>query len=530
MELSSYSDSEIRQAVESIPSLWAATLRNEAALPIDFNKRKYLIDIYNDFSPKQVLLKPPQIGASTMNTLKAFYVARFLKRDIIYTMPTDAIVSDFVTGTINRITAQNEILASWVKDHDSVERKEIGNNIIRFRGTWNPKQAMTVPASLLIHDELDASDIENVVLYETRQEAQERAEDKWRWYFSHPSRKGFGVDIYWAQSDKKEWFITCPACSAEQFLSWPESIDMQSQQYVCKECKRVLSTEARIKGQWKPTGTGVFSGYHVSQLMLFNKSAQDIVEAYNDPMKSEQFFYNYVLGLPYAGGADTITTQEVLNNVKDTFNYQEDRVIIGVDTGLPYYYVLMNKDGVFNFGTCDGKDHIERLLKNWPRSIVVSDAQGDLTPMRELQQKYSGRIFLGYLRKIQNSQVMISWGEKEKWGEVLIDRNRMLSLMVEWLKEGKRLVFNGTKEEWTPFAQHFENIWREEITIDDKPHKDNRSLYGLEYVWKTRKPDHWCFALLFALVGFDKFGTMPEVVTGDNELFAGLKTGRMFIE
>src|ERR1700734_562274 len=514
--LDSYSDSEIREAVESVPSLWAATLLNEAALPLSFDKRKYLIDIYNDFSPKQVLLKPPQMGASTMNTLKALYVARFKKKDIIYTLPTDEIRDDFVTGTVNRITVQNEELSRWVKNHDSVERKEGGDNIVRFRGTWNPKQAMTVPASLLIHDEVDASNLENIVLYETRQEAQELKENKWRWYFSHPSIAGFGVDIYWQQSDKKEWVITCDECKKQQILTWPDSIDKERLCYQCKYCKKALTNEERIFGEWKPIARGEFSGYHVSQLMLYNKSAADILEAFNDPQKNQQYFYNYVLGLPYVGSENKITSDVVLKNVTPIINEQQDRIIIGVDPGTPIYFSCMNKQGAFYYGSCsllndrgepqDPWDDIRRLLKRWPTSMVMVDVNGDSTTHRRLRLEFPGRVYLVFYRKDRKTKELMTWGEGDEIGTVRVDRNQYFQWMVEQLRDTGRIRLNGKSEEWIDWARQFDNVYREIKTALDKPGKDVATNYGVELIWKRNGPDHYCHTLLFCLTGLEKFG------------------------
>lgn len=531
--MNSYTSKELHRAIESVPSLWAATLKNESGFTLDFSKRKFLIDIYNDLSPHQVIMKPPQIGMTVCNTLKALWVAKKMRRQIIYTLPTQSDVTAMVSGSINRIIAQNPILLQWVKDHDTVEQKTVGDSIIFYRGTFSARQAMMVPSGLNIHDEVDASDPDVIAQYETRLQAQE--DGGWQWYFSHPSRIGNGVDVYWKQSDQKEWFVTCPACGIADVLTWPDSISRKEAAYICKHCRGILSDKVRIHGEWRPTAQGKYSGYHVSQLMLYNKSAQHIIDAFEDPQKSEQYFYNYVLGLPYQGGDDSITKEQVLANVTDTVNSQEDRVIIGVDTGLPNYYVLMNKEGVFHHSqtdlpsaTYDPYAVLEGFLKHWPRSVLVSDAKGDLTPIRELRGKYPGRVFLAYLTKIQKTTDVVRWGEKDKYGDVIIDRNRMLDLMIEWLKDGKRIQFQGTKDEWLPMAKHFENIWREEIKVEDKPNKDYAALYGTEKVWKARKPDHYVFALLFALVGFDKFGNMPEIVTQSNdEWWNTLKTGRI---
>ena len=67
------------EAGDHIPHLWVEQnhIVNEVGQPIEFEKRKFLKAIYDDLSPLQVLLKPPQIGATVMNTLKSFFVAKF---------------------------------------------------------------------------------------------------------------------------------------------------------------------------------------------------------------------------------------------------------------------------------------------------------------------------------------------------------------------------------------------------------------------------------------------------------------------
>lgn len=491
---------------------------------IEFEKRRYLIDIYNDLSPKQVWLKPPQIGATVCQTLKSFYVAKKMRRQIIYTLPTQGDVQDMVGGSINRIIAQNKILMSWVKDHDTVEQKTVGDSIIFYRGTFTAKQAMMVPSGLNIHDEVDASDPEVITQYENRLQAQE--DGGWRWYFSHPSLTGHGVDLYWQKSDKKEWFVTCPTCSSSFFMEWPRNVDKVRAAYVCHLCHEILPDAARINGEWRPTAQGEFSGYHVTQLMLYNKSAKQILESFNDPMKDKQYFYNYVLGLPYASSDDKISPETVLKNCVDSVNEQKS-VVIGVDPGLPIHYVCMNKQGVFHYGTCDNWKRFDELLARWPRSIIVSDQGGDLTPQREMMERYPGRLFLCYYRKDRKSNTLIDWGENEEYGKVTVDRNRMMSLVVGQLRDIGRVRINGTADEWHAFAEHFGNLYRERLVVREQKDKDDRTLYGDEYVWKRSGPDHFAHALLYAMVGLSRgVGEMAKAV-GEAGPFEGMKLGVM---
>jgi hypothetical protein len=523
--------------MELSPALWALKrqIKNEVGFPIEFQKRKFLFDIYNDLSPLQVLLKPPQIGATVMNALKSFWVAKKLRRQIIYTLPTISDVQDMVGGSFNRIIAQNPILMDWVKDHDTVEQKSIGDSIIFYRGTFTAKQAMMIPSGLNIHDEVDASNMEVITQYENRLQAQE--DGGWRWYFSHPSLAGHGVDVYWQQSDKKEWFIKCDECKEEQVLEWPASVDIERAMYRCQHCNAEVSDSSRINGKWVATSQGDFSGYHISQLMLYNKSAKDIIKAFNDPQKDKQYFYNYVLGLPYIGSEDRIEPKTVLMNCVDEVNdyyAKDDRVIIGCDTGHGIHYVLRNKQGVFLYGheteitaSKDPYDKIAGFLKTFDKSVAVFDQGGDLIGVRKLQAKYPGRVFLVFYRKDRKSNDYVEWGTADEFGTVRVDRNRQMTIMVEQMRDIGRYRLNGTKEEWAEFASHFGFLYREEITTDAKPGKDDRSLLGTEYVWKRNGPDHFAHALLYSDIGMQHFNHEKATVFGAKDVFEGIRKAQV---
>lgn len=490
-------------------------IKNESGLPIEFENHRFMMDFYNDMSPLQVMLKAPQIGATVAEIIKTLYCAKIKKWDIIYTLPTQADVNDMAGGKINRIIAQNPVpLGEWVKDHDTVEQKSIGDNIIYYRGTFSNKQAMMVSSDLNVHDEVDASNPDVITQYETRLQAKAGGR---RWYFSHPSLAGFGVDLQWQQSDKKEWFINCDHCKKEQLLSWPENIDLIKRIYICQFCKLELSTESRRLGMWKPTSQGIFSGYHVSQLMCPWITAEKIIQDFET--KDKQYFYNYILGLPYAGSEDKIDSSTVLKNCIDVVNDQEEPIIIGLDTGLPGHFVIGNKDGVFHYGTLkdgtastDSYDTIRGFLRRWKKAIVVSDQGGDLTPMRKIQAEFPGRVFLCYYRRDKADKDMIKWGQGDNYGIVTVDRNRMLQMIVEQLKDIGRIRLNGTKEEWIEFAEQFNNLYREFVVSQNNIGKDDPTLYKNQFVWKRMGPDHFVHALLYMLVGLDRFAQMKATI------------------
>ena len=518
---------EIEDAAELYPSLWVKKHKmvNESGIPLEYKNHAFLKQIMDDLSPLQVILKPPQIGATVMNVLKALYMASHYKKQIIYTLPTASDMYEMVGSGFNRIIAQNQELRDLVADGDTMDHKQVGDGLIRFRGTFSAKQAMMVPSDLNIHDEVDASDAAIITQYETRLQAKA---DGSRWYFSHPSIAGKGVDMYWQQSDKKEWFITCNECGHEQTMDWPDSISMERKTYICKNCRTDLSIDEIRNGEWRPTSEGAFSGYHISQLICPWISAQKIIEAYEDQTKTKQYFYNYVLGLPYADSEEVITEEQVLQNVTSDFNSQEGRILIGVDTGLPIWYVIMNQEGIFHWNQCqlpsadyDPYKALEGLLQRFPQAVMVMDGHGDNTGPRQLQAKYPGRVFMAFYRKDRKSQQMIKWGEGDELGSVIIDRNRMITMLVEQLREGNRFKINGTRDEAKILARHFANMIR---TKEDTP-------FGVEYRWEKNNgaPDHLAHAMVFALAAYDRYAGMPEVASnikmgGSSGLMVGEST------
>ena len=366
---------------------------NEKGDPISFHKHLFLVDIYEDQSQNLVVMKAAQVGLSTLEILKNFYDAARMKMDIIYTLPTDSDVSVFVSGKVNRIIANNKILQEYTKDKDSIEQKQIRQSYVYFRSTWTQRAANMVTADRLVHDEKDSSNQQVLSTYQARMQ---HSQYKQTHTFSHPSSPGVGVDADWLDSDQKEWFIICPHCQKERYLSWDindhkkMSIDMKTKQFVCKECKGVLGWKDRAKGRWiprykdtLPSGKPIkFSGYHSSLLLCPWVTAGEIVDKFNDPKSTLEFFYTRVLGLPYAGSGNSVSERTIKDLVTTDKNLYKGRMVIGVDTGIKLRYVIGNKQGLLGFGEMDDytpddvnklalNQTIEYFLKVFPNSIMV---------------------------------------------------------------------------------------------------------------------------------------------------------------
>jgi len=471
-------------------------IKTENGKPFDLNEHPYLWDILKDWSPFQVVLAAAQCGKTTTFLLKMLWAVKNFGINAVYTMPTVTDAHDLVSGKLDPIVNENPVLQSWISgDKDSVEQKRIGQNTVYLRGTWTERAALSFSSDLNIHDEEDRSNQPVIDQYVSRLQ---HSKKKWQWRFSNPSFEGNGVHRFWQESDQKHWFVTCGFCKKQQFLQWPNNVDQQQKRFICAACGQEISDNDRRHGEWHARKFEVkpkYSGYWISQLMVPSVSAAEIIEAHRT-MTAENFS-NFVLGQPFVGSGSKMTEDKLFQNLKDYEQHtEEDPVVIGVDTGLPIWYVCGNKDGVFHWGSCESYDELERLLKRWPKSILVSDQGGDLIGIRELQERYNGRVFLTYYRRDRKTQQLIQWGEGSEYGKVVVDRNRTIQMLIDEFS-AKRIPIYVTREDWQQVWLHFANIYRTEE--EDK-------LGVKQYVWQRNGPDHLVHALVYFRVGMDKFG------------------------
>jgi len=275
----------------------------------------------------------------------------------------------------------------------------------------------------------------------------------------------------------------------------------------------------RLVEEGRPNSLVINVNYDVAEKYGF---LPDVIkqEIEDDKVKRPILYKQKWLGEPYVSPNDLLSDLALTKCLTSEVNLQENRVIIGMDTGHDIYYTLMNKQGVFYHGYCkspqevndpnyDPYTEIDRLMATNKTWILVADQGGDLIGIRKLQAKYPGRVFLCWFTKETKDKNLIRWGENAEFGKVLVDRNRTIQLAVDQLNE-QRILFNGSKEDWQPFFDHCLNIYRvKEVQGDD----ENDPQYGWRWVWKRKGPDHWFMSMIYALVGMDKYSeSQAEII------------------
>ena len=125
--------------------------------PFTYQRHEYLIEPYKDNHPDQTDMKAAQMGLTSKAMLKVAYGARYEGyRGILYLFPSKSDVTDFSKGRIDPLIQENpDTIGSWISDTDAANIKRIWNAFLYLRGMKSRIGLKSVPADLIIFDELD---------------------------------------------------------------------------------------------------------------------------------------------------------------------------------------------------------------------------------------------------------------------------------------------------------------------------------------------------------------------------------------
>lgn len=135
------------------------------------------------------------------------------------------------------------------------------------------------------------------------------------WLVSSPSTEGeCGITILYNLSDRRHFFVPCPACGHRQQLLWSqmrwENDDPDTVYHECEKCKYHILNQHKAailpRGEWVPERTGQYNrhGYQLSALYSPPgwKSWANGVRQYLDIrgiVEKRKVFSNHYLGVPW---------------------------------------------------------------------------------------------------------------------------------------------------------------------------------------------------------------------------------------
>jgi hypothetical protein len=289
-----------------------------------------------------------------------------------------------------------------------------------------------------------------------------------------------------------------------QYLSWPQNVDYKNKRYVCVHCGREITDSMRQGGEWvRKYPSRDISGYWVSQMMapwipcsrLINEEAE----------ASKQFFYNFVLGLPYIGSDKTVNRDLILRNTST--KEPDGSFFIGIDVGSVLHVVIGTSKGITKACTVDKWEDLDAFMASLdPRQVVV-DALPETHEVKKFQDKYPNRVKICYYRKPQVSKPQ----DKDlftidyKDGVVVAKRTEVIDDLIDKFTKGEILIYINPKEpiliggsgvkKGDSFAEQWESLYR---------YKDEEK--GV-VTWEHSGPDHFAHATVYYYIACKIGGT-----------------------
>lgn len=461
-----------RTSVQTV-SKWAETYRIMGK-PIPgkwtFKYHPWLRAMHDTESPLNVGMKSAQMGYSETALNTVFKRIDVDGESCLYILPAkNPDATDFSSSRFDPALEASQHIHNMFSDVKNVGHKRAGNANLYIRGSNSRAGLKSVPAGILIFDELDEMNQENIPL------ARERASgqfSKLEWDISTPTVPEFGIDKAYRESTQERYFFKCPCCSKMTELVFPECIVITSDKIhdplienthlICKECKNTLNHQDKHiflqQGEWvKSVNDRVARGFYINQLYSSTVSPVEIakkwLEAQNDKT-SEQEFYNSKMGMAHLVEGARLDDDDIRNctgEYKKFTSKSSGLITCGIDVGkwlhvevdeweVDNRYSDVNMGSrprvifetkVLNFG------EIDEIIKRFNVVFTVVDAQPERRAAFELAMRFWGRVKLCfYGRGITGKQ--INYNDENNDQVVMVDRTSWLDVSLGRFHQGKK--------------------------------------------------------------------------------------------
>jgi hypothetical protein len=213
-----------------------------------FQDHEFQIGILSDPSNDLVVKKCAQRGLSEICVRMALGLIDIYQHSTaIYTLPTATDASLFAKGRFDPVINNSpELLARVDKDVDNTSMKKIGDSHLYIRGTFTQKAAISIPADILIHDEVDFSDPMTLTSFTSRL-GHVKEEDIIKRRFSTPTVSGYGVSGLFDESTQCWRAAKCDHCGTWQIPKFLDDVVIPGFDGGVSNLEKDDLTDARFK-------------------------------------------------------------------------------------------------------------------------------------------------------------------------------------------------------------------------------------------------------------------------------------------
>lgn len=535
--------SEIIGKTLTLPSRWAEK-RRVMGLPFDgnysFKYHPWCRELHDTKATWNVSMKSAQAGFTEVGINIALHAVDVLKKNVLYVLPTEGDAGDFSKSRFNPALDMSPYLKGVFTDTNNVGLKMAGNTALYIRGSGGKARLISIPAAVLILDELDRMDQEQIELALQRLRGQP---EKKVWFISTPTAPGKGVSSEFNKSTQEHFRFRCPGCSRVDEFIFPDSLlicgedmsdpDCYKSRLQCTMCKYEYKQEigknnfvlqddkmaALVNtGFWEPTVKDTDPdrrGFKINQLYSYTVSPAEIAIDYFKSLTNnfaKQEFHKSVLGEPWIGENSQVTDQMLIDAVKqynckqlEIIPGQPDRMItLGIDRGSWCHYVVaewfypsfgvdINESAecrILDAGRFSEEDFPnvpKRLMHEWQIKACMVDREPGVQDARRFARAFPGYVWINkYIEGRSGKEMMIeddgSYAplcktDRTNWLDICL--GRFYTRTIELPMDLPR-----------SFGEHIKNIVR--LYREDKHGKPEA------YYDNFKLPDHFAHALNYA--------------------------------
>jgi len=487
---------ETRAIVEPLAA-WASRRIRLDGRPFSFEGHEFLRAIYDDTSPHVCLSKAAQIGGTTWAILRSIHSC-IVGLNVMYFFPTRTDVLDFSRSRVSPLLAENPFLAKLMTDTDTAGLKKIGDAHLYLRGMQSTVGMKSVPADLIVFDELDEAEPQ------AKSVARERlghSDYKRILELSNPSLPDYGIDEIFQRSDQRHWTVKCPACG-----TWT-ALDQEFPRKLGEEVKIILPRKAgghyracpgcdteldMAAGEWVAECPGrPIHGYRISQLFSSKVDPGEILDEYRTTRYPDRF-YNLKIGIPWADLERRLDAASVLALCGDAplAESSAGHCAMGVDTGKALHTTIIEQsesgpDRLIYLEECHAFSQLDALIRRFNVQRCVIDSLPETYATREFAGRHRGVVFMSQFVESQRGGPRSDWSTQM----VAVNRTDALDASRATIRE-RRVVLPRRQPIVEEFAEH--------MTHDAKVLDEDEETGIKKYRYVKLGTNHYSFAFTYA--------------------------------
>lgn len=501
-----------------------------------FKDHEFQIEIIRDTRSRIGVRKCSQVGLSELMVQKTLAMCGTMQHTrVIFTLPTRDMAMPFSKDRFDSAIDQSDFYSGLVqKAQNSASQKKIGTCTLYITGSFGANSAISVPAEVVISDEVDFSNEAVLGKLNSRLRhaslVDEMGNRGIRMKFSTPTVEDYGVDAEFQAGDQRFYMVKCRHCHTwvlpdffhdfivpgfdKGMLEFNRE-DIRDTRYrirdayiKCSSCGKdlqdsLLDPERR---QWVAKRPDVWDhSYQVYpwDVPKYNTPPAIIKQIGDYPLKSD--FYNFVIGLPYSDAENTfIVTDEHRRRTSDVQLWIYQQYIVtcqtvgGMDIGKTCHLIVKAKVGkhwhvvwaekIRNTRDDPATPQVLARFDYYRMARLCIDAGPDITLVNNLVGARPNITAVVYVQRVAG---ILPIAESAAGDVINADRTKTLSLTLAQHNAGE--VHYPVKEELT-----------KEIFAHLKTTKKirQRGTDGdmVERFIKTDDTDHWVHALNYSTI------------------------------